>query len=134
MHAAIIDPTTAMSNPASVKHARDLSELWSRLASRHVSLATACACGAGGVTLVLEDFELDIFDYLKDNAERSGIAEVAEYFADVVVENSTGPLIALFDAAAGDRLPPTVLEWVLPKLDRTLTSFAELHGIERSAS
>ena len=47
-----------------------LWDLWCALALRHVALGGACACGAGGISLRLEDFELDIVDYLQDGGER----------------------------------------------------------------
>ena len=44
--------------------AQELLDIWQRLSSQHVALAAGCACGIGGVTLRLQDFEQDIADYL----------------------------------------------------------------------
>ena len=62
------------------QRADTLLRLWSELALRHVALGAACACGAGGISLRLEDFELDIVDYLDDAGRRSGFGAVAAYF------------------------------------------------------
>lgn len=52
-----------------------LLRLWNDVALQHVSMGGACACGMGGVTLRLQDFERDILDYLRDDAGRLGEAE-----------------------------------------------------------
>ena len=106
-----------------------LLDLWSRLATRHVALGSACACGVGGVNLQLVDFELDIVGYLEDAGLRCGIAEVAGFFDELQrAEPRPQPLVRLLEDAQQDRLPEVVAEWLLPKVERTLRSFAELHG------
>ena len=66
-------------NVESAAEARRLLELWQNLSRQHVSLAGNCACGAGGVTLRLEDFEQDIADYLLGEAERNKRSEVISF-------------------------------------------------------
>jgi hypothetical protein len=106
-----------------------LLDLWSRLATRHVALGAACACGMGGVSLQLVDFELDIVGYLEDAAQRSGMAEAAAFFdALQQAQSRPQPLVRLLEDAQQGRLPDVVAEWLLPKAERTLRSFAELHG------
>lgn len=116
---------------AEARQAARLLELWSRLSSRHIALGSSCACGAGGVTLVLDDFELDIYGYLQDSAERGDVEEVRAFFAaSTATEADARPLLHLLETAAAGHLPPGVGAWALPKLERTLSSFAELHGTE----
>ncbi|KVW89305.1 hypothetical protein [Burkholderia cepacia] len=107
-----------------------LLDLWSALALRHVALGSACACGAGGVSLRLEDFELDIVDYLQDSGERCELAEVATWFRgrQGVAAVGTQPLRQLLEDVQNARLPQSVSDWLIPRLERTLRSFAELHG------
>ncbi|NIF77579.1 hypothetical protein F3J20_09225 [Paraburkholderia sp. Cy-641] len=116
-----------------------LLDLWSALALRHVALGAACACGAGGVSLRLEDFELDIVDYLQDGGERCDEAEVAAWFrarqssahatgATGATDVGTQPLRQLLEDVQEARVPPPVADWLIPRLERTLHSFAELHG------
>nr|WP_241017041.1 hypothetical protein [Paraburkholderia sp. Ac-20342] len=103
---------------------------------RHVALGAACACGAGGVSLRLEDFELDIVDYLQDGGERCDEAEVAAWFrarqssadATGATDVGTQPLRQLLEDVQEARVPPPVADWLIPRLERTLHSFAELHG------
>lgn len=103
--------------------------LWSQLAMRHVALGAACACGTGGVSLRLEDFELDIVGYLEDAGLRSGVAEVVAFFEALQGAGPQGqPLRRFLEDVEQDRVPSTVSAWLLPKVERTLGSFAELHG------
>jgi len=103
--------------------------LWSQLSMRHVALGAACACGTGGVSLRLEDFELDIVGYLEDAGLRSGMAEVVAFFQALQVAGPQDqPLRRLLEDVEQDRIPSAVGEWLLPKVERTLGSFAELHG------
>lgn len=117
-----------MADPCA-EQAERLLELWSALALRHVALGGACACGAGGVSLRLEDFELDIVDYLQDAGERHDDAAVAAWFRARQAEAPTSqPLRDLLDAVLAGTVPAPAAAFLLPRLERTLRSFAELHG------
>ena len=106
-----------------------LLDLWSALALQHVALGSACGCGAGGVSLRLEDFELDIVDYLQDGGERCELVEVATWFQGRQgAALGSHPLRELLDDVQEARIPQPVAAWVVPRLERTLKSFAELHG------
>ena len=59
-----------------------LLSLWSALSVQHVALGSSCACGTGGVSLRIDDFEIDIVDYLEDAGSRSGIADVVAFFEE----------------------------------------------------
>jgi hypothetical protein len=119
-----------------VQRAEQLLDMWSALSMQHVALGAGCGCGMGGISLRLDDFELDIVDYLGDAGVRSGVPEVAAYFTamqeDAQQGNSMGsraqPLRRLLDQARRERLPRAVSEWLLPKVEKTLSSYAELHG------
>ena len=111
------------------QRASRLSRLWSELAVRHVALGSSCGCGAGGVSLQLIDFELDIVDYLEDAGLRSGIAEVEAFFKARPKSEATGlPLQTLLEDLERDEFAPAASEWLLGRLEKTLNSFAELHG------
>ena len=112
-----------------VEQAGRLLDLWSALAMRHVALGTGCACGMGGVSLRLEDFELDIAGYLEDAGIRSGIDEVVRFFeAAQQAGPRDEPLRVLLRDVQEGRLSSVVTDWLLPRVERTLRSFAELHG------
>jgi len=126
----------AMPPSTSAQRAEQLIELWSRLAMQHVSLGGACGCGMGGVSLRLDDFELDIVDYLCDAGVRCGQADVAPFFVawQQRLEDGSGlggrqrPLRQLLDQMHQGQVPEPVLQWLLPKLEHTLDSYAQLHG------
>ncbi|VVE11330.1 hypothetical protein PHO31112_02638 [Pandoraea horticolens] len=107
-----------------------LLDLWSALALNHVALGGACACGAGGVSLRLDDFELDIVDYLQDCGERCEVAEIAAWFRRRPGAAASGPqpLRQLLEDVQEARIQQPVADWIVSRLERTLNSFAELHG------
>ena len=119
-----------------VLRAEKLLDLWSSLAMQHVALGAGCGCGMGGISLRLDDFELDIVDYLGDAGVRSDVSEVAAFFTALqksaeegsVMGSRAQPLRRLLDQARRGRLPLVVVEWLLPKVEKTLSSYAELHG------
>jgi len=111
------------------ERAEQMLTLWSSVAMRHIALGAACACGTGGVSLRLEDFELDIAGYLEDAGQRSEIPEVVAFFEALQQAGPRDqPLRQLLDDVQQERLPHAVGEWVMAKVERTLRSFAELHG------
>lgn len=111
------------------QRADSMLSLWSELSMLHVALGGACACGTGGISLRLEDFELDIVGYLEDAGLRSGIDPVAGFFGDLAKAGERSqPLRRILEDARYGRLPEAVAEWLLPKVEKTLRSFAELHG------
>lgn len=106
-----------------------LLSLWSDLAIRHIALGASCGCGAGGISVRLEDFELDIADYLLDAGVRSDDPEVATFFRAMEQAGPREePLRALLADVREDRVAAAVGQWLLPRVERTLRSFAELHG------
>ena len=120
------------------QRAERLLELWSRLAMQHVALGAACACGTGGISLRLDDFEIDIVDYLEDAGQRSDIAEVVTFFEGL---RETGrpmrmakpsrpsrPLAHMLENVQRGHLPEAVATWLLPRLERTIDGIAQEHG------
>lgn len=103
---------------------------------QHVALGAGCGCGMGGISLRLDDFELDIVDYLGDAGVRSEQAEVADYFRALQMRAEEGsamgkrgqPLRRLLEEVRRQRLHGAVAEWLIPRVEHTLRSYAELHG------
>lgn len=114
--------------------ARRLYEQWENLSRQHVSMASGCACGAGGVSLLLEDFEQDIADYLLGEAERNKRAETIAFLQAYAFSEETKLwslsrlLKALIDEDGRVQPSPDVGAGLLQRLGRTLSSFAKLHG------
>jgi hypothetical protein len=109
-----------------------LLAMWSELSMRHVALGTACACGMGGISLRLEDFELDIVDYLHDAAARSDEAAVVVWgqaeLRAVADSGEVRRMRDLIDTLRHPQTPEAVRAWLLLRLEKTLRSYAELHG------
>ena len=101
-----------MSTVVADPRAARLAQLWSRLAAQHVTLGAGCGCMVGGVSVSLEDFELDIVDYLWAESERLGQAVVEAFLLQ------PGPI--------NQQVKPVLS--LLTRLARTLDSFARLHG------
>ncbi len=127
--------STVMEKPVQANLARELLDIWERLARQHVALGGAgCACGVGGVSLQLGDFEQDIVDFLLDHAERNGRGDVIAFLKAHAVRAEDGLwnlpqlLAALGADGAAASTPPEVGELLLARLGKTLNSFAKLHG------
>jgi hypothetical protein len=104
-----------------------LCMLWHRLAAQHIALG--CACAMSGVTVTLEDFERDIADYFLARSEREGMTEVVDFLL------MQGPLTMqpqavrdILQRLSDGEASATVADWLLPRMNRTLQSYAELHG------
>lgn len=99
-----------------------LSMLWHRLAAQHIALG--CACAMSGVTVTLEDFEHDIADYFLARSEREGMTEVVDFLL------ARGPLAMrdILQRLSDGGASAAVADWLLPRMERTLQSYAELHG------
>lgn len=111
------------------QRADQMLALWSTLAMNHVALGSACACGMGGISLRLNDFELDIVDYLEDAGRRCEVPAVAAYFiARHRPDERPRPLVELLEDIEREQMPRHVAEWLMPRVEKTLRSYAELHG------
>ena len=120
--------------PDSGVEARQLLDMWGNLSQRHVSLAGSCACGIGGVTLQLQDFEQDIIDFLQGQAERAKRMDVSDFLKAHAREPESGRwdvgllLKTLGNEDHATEIPPEITSFLLERLGKTLRSFARLHG------
>lgn len=109
--------------------ANRLAQLWSRLAAQHVTLGAGCGCMTGGVSVSLEDFELDIVDYLWAESERLGVTAVEGFLlAPGPINEQAKPVMRLLTRLEDGEADEAVADWLLTRLTRTLESFARLHG------
>ncbi len=117
--------STAVADP----RAERLANLWSRLSAQHVTLGAGCGCMTGGVSVSLEDFELDIVDYLWADSERLGEAAVVDFLlAPGPIAEQAKPVLLLLTRLEDGEADDAVADWLLTRLARTLDSFARLHG------
>lgn len=123
---------TAMSVEQTAIEARRLRDLWDSLSRQHVSMAAGCSCGIGGITVLLQDFEQDIVDYLLGQAEKTGRADIIAFLNRHALRDGLWHIGLLLDAVieghAGSGAPETIAAILLQRLGRTLGSFAKLHG------
>ena len=116
--------------------ARELAEMWSRVSRQHLAAGAGCACGIGGFFLQASDFELDIVEFVINDAGKEGRAGL-EAFIDIVA--GRGPdrysLAALFDAIGrADHIStPSAddLQFALDRLRKTLSSMDSAHSRNR---
>lgn len=117
--------STAVADP----RAERLANLWSRLSAQHVTLGAGCGCMTGGVSVSLEDFELDIVDYLWAESERLGQTVVEAFLLQPgPINQQVKPVMSLLTRLEEDEADEAVADWLLTRLTRTLDSFARLHG------
>lgn len=114
---------------ANTSHAQAayLADLWHRLSAQHIALG--CSCSMSGISVTLEDFERDIADYLWAESERLGATEVVAFLL------APGPVAEQAQAIRGilrriqeGEADDAISRWLLPRLTKTLESYAKLHG------
>jgi hypothetical protein len=119
--------------------ARALGEMWRRISRQHLSSGQGCACGfGGGLMLQGAAFELDIVEFVIDDARKAGRDSV-ERFIDAVAKR--GPdnysLVALIEALARENgaSPPEAGDraFVIERLGVTLGSMDAAHSGSRFA-
>lgn len=112
---------------ASQQQAAYLCGLWNRLSGQHVALG--CSCTMSGMSVTLEDFEHDIADYLWAESERLGQTDVVAFLL------APGPIASQNQAIRGiltrlqeEEVTGAVADWLLPRMTKTIESYAKLHG------
>lgn len=104
-----------------------LSGLWHRLSAQHIALG--CSCSMTGISVTLEDFERDIGDYLWAESERLGQAEVVAFLlAPGPIASQDKAVRGILDRLQSAQVSEAVAQWLLPRMTKTIESYAELHG------
>lgn len=111
-------PRVRTEEPSAVFEATRLLGKWTRLAQGHVPLAMGCSCGAGFASIQVQDFEQDIFDFLRSRHPSiaplaGGKAKVADLLRTMVRQPE--------DFQPGEQLP------LLADLERIIDSFEQVH-------
>ena len=118
--------------------AREIGDMWRRISRRHLTSGQGCACGfGGGLMLQGADFELDIVEFLIEDARKAGRPKI-EPFIDRVAKRGpdTYSLSALIEAAGGERLDgldEDEATFVIVALRKTLGSMDSAHSAGRFA-
>lgn len=122
--------------PKPRSRASELTETWNRISRRHMSAGSGCGCGFGGLILQAADFELDIVEFVIDDARKEGRTALPP-FIDAVCKR--GPdrysILALLKVldTEDDRIGEDDRSFALERLATTLTSIDSAHGRERFA-
>ncbi len=104
-----------------------LSGLWHRLSAQHIALG--CSCSMSGISVTLEDFERDIADYLWAESERLGQTEVVAFLlAPGPIASQDKAVRGILDRLQSAQVSEAVAQWLLPRMTKTIESYAELHG------
>jgi hypothetical protein len=116
--------------------AKELAEMWGRVSRQHLTAGAGCSCGIGGLFLQASDFELDIVEFVINDARKEGRADL-ETFIDAVAGRGTDrySLAALFDAIgrADHATTPSAdaLQFALDRLRKTLSQMDSAHSRNR---
>lgn len=117
--------------PKPVSRARQLTEMWNRISRQHMSVASGCGCGFGGLILQASDFELDIVELVIDDANKHGRHALPAFIDSA---SKRGPdrynLRALLNALDEEdgRLCEEDRTFALERLAATLGSIDAAHG------
>ena len=111
----------------SQRQAAYLSGLWNRMAGQHVALG--CSCTMSGLSVKLEDFELDIADYLWAESERLAQSEVVAFLlAPGPIASQDQAIRSILRRLEEDEIGEAITDWLLPRMTKTIESYAKLHG------
>ena len=117
----LLDMTTAQ------QQAAYLSGLWNRLSGQYVALG--CSCTMSGMSVTLDDFEHDIADYLWAESERLGQTDVVAFFlAPGPIASQDQAIRAILSRLEEEDIGDAVTDWLLPRMTKTIESYAKLHG------
>ncbi len=114
--------------------AQRLAGLWSRISRQHLSSGQGCACGfGGGLILQGASFELDIIEFVVDEAKKHGHVDL-ERFVDAV--SKRGPerysLLDLLEAIGKTHSEleqqPSQLDFILTKIKDVLEGMDAAHS------
>ena len=116
-----------MTASAAAMQAAYLANLWHRLSAQHIALG--CSCGMSGISVTLEDFERDIADYLWAESERLGAVTTTHFLLQPgpIAEQEKAVRTILERIQAGEA-SDAVTDWLLPRMTKTIESYAKLHG------
>jgi hypothetical protein len=109
------------------KQAAYLTDLWHRLSAQHIALG--CSCTMSGISVTLEDFERDIADYLWAESERLGERAVEAFLlAPGPVAQQDRAIRSILERLQVEGCDEGVAAWLLPRMTKTIESYAKLHG------
>ena len=112
---------------ASQQQAAYLSGLWNRLSGQHIALG--CSCSMSGISVTLEDFERDIADYLWAESERLGQTQVVAFLLESgPIHTQERAIRGILDRLESEAVSHVITEWLLPRMTKTIESYAKLHG------
>ena len=120
------------------RQARDLGEMWNRVSRQHLTAGAGCTCGIGGLMIQASDFELDIVEFVINDARKEGLAGL-ESFIDAVAARGpdryslTDLLKALGTPDHPEAPAATDVQFALDRLRKTLTSMDSAHSGSRFA-
>lgn len=107
--------------------AQYLLDLWSRLSSQHIALG--CSCSMSGVSVTLEDFERDIADYLWAESQRLEELQVESFLLSPgPISKQEKAIRGLLERLINGECEPSVSQWLIQRMSKTIESYAKLHG------
>jgi hypothetical protein len=114
------------------RRASDLTQIWARLSSQHLSGGQGCGCSFGGLMFQASDFELDIVEFVIGDALKAGLPGV-EVYIDAIAKR--GPdryslralLKALEEGDVGSATEAEI-DFVIERLNTTLSNIEQAHS------
>ena len=82
-----------------------------------------------GLSVTLEDFELDIADYLWAESARLGQNEVVAFLlAPGSIASQERAIRGILRRLEEEEIGEVITDWLLPRMTKTIESYAKLHG------
>lgn len=114
------------------RQARELQEIWRRVSSQHLSGGQGCGCSFGGLMLMASDFELDIVEFVINEAHKAGAPGVEAYIDAVARRGpdrySLPALLTSIEMGEFQSASEHDIDVVLHRLNRTLSAMESAHS------
>lgn len=117
--------------PKPPSQAQDLTEIWNRISRQHMSAGAGCGCGFGGLILQASDFELDIVEFVIDEAKHGGRTAIPPFIDAVARRGADRYSLAALLRALGqgqDALGPDDEAFALARIAIPLASMDAAHS------
>jgi hypothetical protein len=112
--------------------------MWTRVSRQHLTAGAGCSCGIGGLMIQASDFELDIVEFLINDARKEGLAGLQAFIEAVAARGpdrySLTDLLKALGTTDHPAAPTTAdVQFALGRLRKTLSSMESAHSGSRFA-
>jgi hypothetical protein len=114
------------------RRASDLTQMWGRLSSQHLSGGQGCGCSFGGLMFQASDFELDIVEFVIGDASKAGLPGVETYINSIAKRGpdrySLRALLKALEEGDSRSASEAETDFIIERLNTTLSNIEQAHS------